>query len=632
MARRRGKSSSKQDDSWLPLEPPAGQSSRGFNEYVIPGVLLLILAVGGSALGWVCSDHQQTIDSLSETLSSMQARITKLQQQLGTDNAQLANVGGFEERLVALEDAYAKAQRQVELALATSEQIKSKDLQSKVWSLQTEMNDKLAELQQNTISIAALNAIIKNKSIEFEVVKQSINTMLSANAELAIQISGFSSTLSVTKLHLDEQISVVDGLMSQLEGQKREMSEIKELFASNQESLATNAQELMDVKELLESEQIKRTQNLEKQLRSLYKRLEDHQTNTESLHFQLAAQLEALQIQFLPGVQQPSRVEEEVQVEEQVTTSDNKMKEAPEKELENTEEEEFTEEEELREEDRAKEEDKFNREQAAVEVDASEWPVEEPVKEIQSPSDELDIEIEKDIAEEQNEVDIADKIETLQEAHMVTNEMEKTVVDEIQISLEYSDHVTVETGEIMDENVEVNVGEEIKIHSEKANMVTSETEKQTEVPDAEEIQTPLEDSSTATTETEEAAVEKQVESTPAQEMQTGSEETDVLSNIPDEVFIEEHAEHAAEEIHNVSNEIASAEIKTQEGGNADEESGTVVEEIQIPSDETDIATNGNVDNQMREVIPAEIEQEAMEELTAASAKESVVSEKSVKEV
>lgn len=91
MARRRGKSSSKQDDNWLPLEPPAGHSSRGVSEYVIPGVLLLIIAVGGSALGWVCSDHQQTIDSLSETLASMQARIIKLQQQLEPDNA--AQVG-----------------------------------------------------------------------------------------------------------------------------------------------------------------------------------------------------------------------------------------------------------------------------------------------------------------------------------------------------------------------------------------------------------------------------------------------------------------------------------------------------------------------------------------------------------
>lgn len=50
-------------------------------------------------------------------------------------------------------------------------------------------------------------------------------------------------------------------------------------------------------RELLESEQIKRTQTLEKRLRTLYKRLEEHQTNTESLHFHLAAQMEALQSQ-----------------------------------------------------------------------------------------------------------------------------------------------------------------------------------------------------------------------------------------------------------------------------------------------------------------------------------------------
>lgn len=157
-------------------------------------------------------------------------------------------MSGLEERLVALEDAYAKSHRQVELALATSEKIKSKDLQHKMWSLQTEMNDKLAELQQNTVSVSALNAIIKNKSVEFEVVKQSVNSMLSTNTELAIQISGVSSMLSVTKLHLDEQSSVVDGLTSQLEGQKGEINEIKELFTSNHESLATNTQELMDIK------------------------------------------------------------------------------------------------------------------------------------------------------------------------------------------------------------------------------------------------------------------------------------------------------------------------------------------------------------------------------------------------
>ncbi|XP_027002054.2 myosin-1B isoform X2 [Tachysurus fulvidraco] len=601
MARRRGKSSSKQDDSWLTVEAPTGQLSRGFNEYVVPGVLLLIVAVGGSGLGWVCSDQQQMIESLSETLASMQARITKLQQQIGPDNPQLGNFVGFEERLMALEDAYAKAQRQVELALATSEQIKSKDLQSKVWSLQSEMNDKLAELQQNTISIAALNAIIKNKSIEFEVVKQSVNTMLSANAELAIQVAGFSSTLSVNKLRLDEQIFVVDGLMSQLEGQKREINEIKDLFANNKESLAVNSQELMDIKELLESEQIKRTQKLEKQMKSLYKRLEDYQSNTESLHFHLAAQLEALQIQFLPGVQQPSKAEEKDQVEEQLTMSDNQERKSAEEKLDNAEDEEFTEEAEIKEGERDKVDDKFITEQEAVEVvEASEWLAEEPVKEIQTPSEELGIEIEEDVVQEQFDVDITEDIANLQEAQIVTNEIGESVVNEVQDILEDLDDVT-ET---------MNVGEEIKIHSEEANMVTSETKRQTEVPEAEEVQTSLEDSSITTTKT---AVEDQEVLSKAQEIKTGSKETEMLSDIIDEDFSEEYSEQAAGEIHSGSNEILKAEMNTQDNINEEQESRSAAEEIQILSDETETAKNGNGDNQMTDDIPAETEQGAEEE-------------------
>lgn len=329
----------------------------------------------------------------------------------------------------------------------------------------------------------------------------------------------------------------------------------------------------------------------------------------------------------MPGVQQ-----EGLQVEEQITTSNNRERKKPDKELENTEEDEFTEEKKIREEDGAKQDDEFNREQAAVKVEASEWPVEEPRKEIHISSEEPVIDTEENVAEKQNEVGITEELETLQEAHMATNEIEESVVDELQIALEDSDCVTGQTGDIMDEEVEVNVGGEIKIHSEKANIVTSKTKKQKKVPDVEEIQTPLEDSSTVTTKTEEAAMEKQVELTPAQEMEKGSEETDTLLNIIDEVFNEEHAEHAPDEIHNVSNEVSNAEIKSQEDGNAEQESETAVEKIQIPSDERDTATNGNVNNQMRDVIPTETEQEAVEELTAASAKESVVSEKSVEEV
>lgn len=336
----------------------------------------------------------------------------------------------------------------------------------------------------------------------------------------------------------------------------------------------------------------------------------------------------------MPGVQQSSRAEEEFQGEEQIIESDILERKATEKELDKAEEGEF-EEEADREENTAKEDDEFITEPEAVdEVEAIDWPVEESVKEIQTPSEELDTEIEEDVAEEQVDADITEDIVTLNEAHMVTNEKEEIVVNEIQKALEDSDHVSVETVGIMNEKVEVPDGEESKIHLEEANMDTSETERQTEVPDAEEVQTPLNDSITTTTETTETAVEKQEELTEAQEMETDSEKTEMLSNIIDEYFSEEHAEHAAGEIHSGTNKISTAEIKMQDNGNAEQESGTTAEEIQITSDETDMAKNGNVDNQMTDAVPAEIEQEGeeQEELTIASAKESVVSKKSVKEV
>lgn len=90
MARRRGKSSSKQDDGLVLLEPSVGQS-RGINDYVLPGALVLFILVGGSALGWFCSVQQQAIDDLSETMSTLQSRVTRVQQQLGTGSAQVGH-------------------------------------------------------------------------------------------------------------------------------------------------------------------------------------------------------------------------------------------------------------------------------------------------------------------------------------------------------------------------------------------------------------------------------------------------------------------------------------------------------------------------------------------------------------
>lgn len=175
-------------------------------------------------------------------------------------------MGVFEERLQALEEAYMQAQKKAEVALATSEKIQSTDLSSQLWSLQSEMNAKLSELQQTTVSTPTLNAMIKNKTEELEKLKQRLDSILNANSEAAVSISGLTDTVLVTKSRLDEQMIAVEDLASRLEEQRLELAVLKESYAgnenaqrmelaglkesfdSNQNALERNRQEVMDIK------------------------------------------------------------------------------------------------------------------------------------------------------------------------------------------------------------------------------------------------------------------------------------------------------------------------------------------------------------------------------------------------
>lgn len=157
-------------------------------------------------------------------------------------------MGVFEERLQALEEAYTQAQKKADVALATSEKIKSTDLQSQVWSLQSEMNGKLSELQQEFVSTASLNAVVKNKTEEIETLKQRLNSVFTANSEVAVTISGLTDAVLVTKSRLDEQMSTVQGLTSELEEQRMELKSLKEYFAKNKKALERNRQEVIDIK------------------------------------------------------------------------------------------------------------------------------------------------------------------------------------------------------------------------------------------------------------------------------------------------------------------------------------------------------------------------------------------------
>lgn len=588
MARRRAKSGSKPDDPLLLLEPPAVQP-RGPKEYALPCALFIFILFGGSMLGWFCSQQQQAIEELTEALTTMQTRITKLQQQLGSGSAQLASVGGFEERLLGLEEAYAKAQRQAEVALAASEQIKSKDLQNKVWALQTEMNAKLAELQQNSISIASLNAVIKNKSEEFEAVKQSVSSILSVDTELAVSVSGLTSTLSLTESRLGEHVSVIDGLKSQLKDQKREITEMKESFTSNQEALVTNVQELMELRQQMEVQQVKRAQAFKEQLKSLHKKLEDHQTSTKNLHSQLADQLKAVQTQFLPGAQT-----EEVQdeVEEQADKADD-AEQASKGEPEPTEEKEVTVQAEARAEDKV---------------------TEERVPEEKGVPEEQGAEKEDDVSGEQGK------------------EGKKKVTKEQEPEVKVEENVTKEPKEEEEVNEKqgVTAGEE-----EHSAIIPQEFEKKEEhrkEHDAEKIQTSSlevsgEDTDLTQTEkdeqTDETVADETDVDTISEEALSLSEEPNVDTNEIEERLAEEQVEeNAVAESLSVSNDVQTAKTETEDVDGAEEQdSESAAEESPAASDETDSSTNETEKEEGDSAqTEAEAEHEPVDELPEDSAK------------
>ncbi|KAA0712680.1 hypothetical protein E1301_Tti004837 [Triplophysa tibetana] len=553
MTKRKGKSSNKQDDSLSLLEPSVAQA-RGIKENAVPAAIFFIFILGGSTAVWFCSQQQQTIDSLSETVNAMQLRVTKFQQQLGYGNAQITNVAVFEDRLQALEDAYMQDEKKQEIALAASEKIKSTDLHSQVWSLQSEMNAKLTELQQTTVSTATLNGVIKNKTEELEKLKQRLNSVLSANSEVAVGISGLTDTVFVTTSRLDEQMSAVEGLASLLEQQRTELASLRESFADNQKTLERNRQEVIDIKDLLEVEQARSSQALEDQLMSVRRSLEDHQKSTHSLHSHLAAQIEIVQSQMLSQSQQPAYTEEVIDVKEQRAATEVEV---------TIEGEEFIEEDNrsvIEEEDNAGDvvEDHvtMEKEEPAEDVQVLEEAVEEQAEEDETP--EVQVE-EEDVAEENDRADevqlIEDDVEkqgaTEQEAISEEVEVKEDVVEDLVVSEDeeiVNDHedvipedVQVKDGDVAEEqgeNDEDEAPEEVHVHREEA-------EEQTEEPVAkdstvEEEESKISEDAAPTHHSEDQLVEdiKQEESQQKSLEETG-EQLDSEEDEPAVEFVEE---------------------------------------------------------------------------------------------
>ena len=154
---------------------------------------------------------------------------------------------GIELRLNALEESYALAQKQVGMAMATAEQLKTSDLPAQVLSLHTEMKARLSEMQQATVSmeqLTQLQDLLKGKSEEFQAVRLDVESLSGMSDELAQSVEALTGNLASAESKLDERVELVDTLSSSLDGQASELFLLKEQLANHQAQLEASTLEI----------------------------------------------------------------------------------------------------------------------------------------------------------------------------------------------------------------------------------------------------------------------------------------------------------------------------------------------------------------------------------------------------
>ncbi|XP_031727684.1 immunoglobulin-like and fibronectin type III domain-containing protein 1 [Anarrhichthys ocellatus] len=237
--------------------------------------------------------QQQSLDQLSESFTTMQKRITNLQQVVAVTDAQTDTGLGVEERIFALEEA----QKQAEVALATSKKLKNSD-HAQLWALHDEMDTRLTEIKQVALSVTTLQAMFNNQSEEFETVKESAVAGLSSSSALAENVAGLASAVVSACSRVDDQAASVEALNAQLEGQASDLNELKESMYLQKDALHTNNEEMAAIKELVEAKQAMRAQALEEMLSSVQMTLDEQYSTSQTLRSSLMTQLQTFHSQL----------------------------------------------------------------------------------------------------------------------------------------------------------------------------------------------------------------------------------------------------------------------------------------------------------------------------------------------
>lgn len=157
----------------------------------------------------------------------------------------------LESRLNALEESHVLAQKQVGMALATAEQLKTSDLPAQVLSLHTEMKARLEEMQQATVSLEQLNQLqsqLKGKTEEFESVRIQVEHLATLSTELSQKVDVLTGNLGEAESKLEERVVRVAALSTSLGAHAAEVLEMKEQLDTYQAQLEASTLEMATVR------------------------------------------------------------------------------------------------------------------------------------------------------------------------------------------------------------------------------------------------------------------------------------------------------------------------------------------------------------------------------------------------
>lgn len=143
------------------------------------------------------------------------------------------------------------AQKQVGMALATAEQLRTSDLPAQVLSLHTEMKTRLAEMQQATVSLEQLSQLqttLKGKSEEFEGVRVQVEGLAALSTDLSQKVEVLTGSLGEAETKLEERVGQVSTLSAALDGQAVEVDKLKEQLGSYQAQLQASTLEMATVR------------------------------------------------------------------------------------------------------------------------------------------------------------------------------------------------------------------------------------------------------------------------------------------------------------------------------------------------------------------------------------------------